>query len=74
MLLASAVGHGRRRLPTKQSPFVRHLGPEPVGSNHRSKVYLLTFARVLAERLQGGDVQDLTALTGRQVLECALDA
>ena len=37
-------------------------------------MYLLTFARVLAERLQRGGLKDVNALTREEVLACVMDA
>ena len=40
----------------------------------KKMVYLITISRVLSERLQGGDLRDVTTLTRQDVQECVLDA
>ena len=74
MLVANAVACGRRRLVQKQPPWLVNLGPERLESDHATNVYLLTFARVLAERLQRGGLKDVNALTPEEVLACVLGA
>ena len=58
MLLAQAVENGRRtRLRRKVSAWMVELGTE--NADAKSEVYLMTFARVLADRLQSGDLREV---------------
>ena len=72
MLVAQAVGHGRRRLIQKQPPWLAALGIENV--TQQTRVYLLTFARVLSDRLQRGDLKDVTELSRQDIFNCVRDA
>ena len=65
MPVAQAVGHGRRRLIQKQPPWLAALGVENV--TQKAQVYLLTFARVLSDRLLRGDLKDVTELSRQDI-------
>ena len=52
--------------------WMQDLGEEP--ANGKQLVYVLTFARVLPDRLAAGDLIDVTTLEREQVLTCVLDA
>ena len=66
MLVAQAVGHGRRRLIQKQPPWPAALGIENV--TQKAQVYLLTCARVLSDRLLRGDLKDVTELSRQDIV------
>lgn len=72
MLLSQAVSNGRVRLRRKLSPWEVELGCEQADA--RRRVYLITFARVLADRLQQGGLKDVTRLSRQQILNSVLDA
>ena len=67
MLLSQAVQHGRR-LRHKAPSWLIELGPER--TDGVSEVYLLTFARILAQRLQRGGLRDVTQMSRADVLDC----
>ena len=59
-MLAQAGQYGRR-IRRKVPSWLIELGPEK--TDGVSEVYLLTFARVLAQRLQRGDLKDVTQMS-----------
>jgi len=73
MLLSQAVDLGRRRLRQKRAQWEVDL-VEPSPSDCKCEVYLITFARVLQERLQLGGLRDVTRLRKAKVLECVVDS
>jgi len=71
MLLAHAVDFARR-LRRKQPGWLSELGA--ADTDAKSWVYLLTFARVLHERLNRGGLKDVATLTKQDVLSFVRDA
>ena len=71
MLLSQAVQHGRR-LRHKAPSWLTELGPER--TDGVSEVYLLTFARILAQRLQRGGLRDVTQMSRADILDCVLNS
>ena len=75
MLLSQAVEHGRRaRMRQKMPPWMAELGPELASHDTKKSVYLMTLARVLADRLQVGDLRDVRCLSKQNVLDAVLDS
>ena len=70
-MVAQAVQYGRR-IRRKVPSWLIELGPEK--TDGVSEVYLLTFARVLAQRLQRGDLEDVTQMSRAGLLDCVLDS
>ena len=72
MLVAPAVENGRQRLRQKQPPWLAELGREV--ADQKTRVYLLTFARVLSDRLGRGGLKDVAELSRQELLDCVRDS